>query len=72
VTSFTLAAGVDGQEKTLTFCQNATGGYTVAAPANMRGFFTVGTTANKCSSQHFMYSAVQSAWLADSPGVTNE
>jgi hypothetical protein len=72
VTSFTLAAGVDGQEKTLTFCQNATGGYTVAAPANMRGFFTVGTMANKCSSQHFTYSAVQSAWLADSPGVTNE
>ncbi len=72
VTSFTLAAGVDGQEKTLTFCQNATGGYTVAAPANMRGFFSVGTTASKCSSQHFTYSAAQSAWLADSSGVTNE
>ena len=72
VTSFALAAGLDGQEKTLTFCQNATGGYTVAAPTNVRGFFSVGTTASKCSSQHFTYAAAQSAWLADSPGVTNE
>jgi hypothetical protein len=72
VTSFTLAAGADGQEKTLEFCQNATGGYTAAAPANVRGFFTVGMTASKCSSQHFTYSAGQATWLADSPGVVNE
>jgi hypothetical protein len=72
VTSFTLAAGSDGQEKTLTFCQNATGGFTVAPPANVHGFFTVGATASKCSAQHFTYSAGQTAWLADSPGVTNE
>jgi hypothetical protein len=72
VTSFTLAAGSDGQEKTLTFCQNATGGFSVGAPTNVRGFFVVGTTANKCSSQHFTYSTAQSAWLADSPGVINE
>jgi hypothetical protein len=72
VTSFTLGAGADGQEKMLTFCQNGTGGYTVAAPVNVRGFFTVGTTASECNSQHFTYSAGQSAWLADSPGVTNQ
>jgi hypothetical protein len=72
VTSFTLAAGADGQEKTLSFCQDATGGFTAAAPSNVHGFFTVGTTANKCSSQHFTYAAGQSAWLADSPGVANE
>ena len=72
VTSFTLAAGSDGQEKTLTFCQNATGGFAVGAPTNVRGFFAVGTTANKCSSQHFTYSTALSAWLADSPGVINE
>jgi hypothetical protein len=72
VTSFTLAAGTDGQEKTLTFCENGTGGFTVAAPANVHGFFVVGTTANKCSSQHFTYSAAQSAWLADTAGVINE
>jgi hypothetical protein len=72
VTSFTLAAGADGQEKTLTFCQNGTGGFTVAAPANVHGFLTVGTTASKCSAQHYTYSAGQAAWLADSPGVANE
>ncbi|HEX6773853.1 MAG TPA: hypothetical protein VF126_17590, partial [Acidobacteriaceae bacterium] len=72
VTSFTLGTGTDGQEKTLTFCQNATGGYTVTAPANVRGFMAVGTAATKCSSQHFTYSAAQAAWLADSAGVTNE
>jgi hypothetical protein len=72
VTSFTLAAGSDGQAKTLTFCQNGTGGFTVAAPANVHGFMTVGTTASKCSSQHFNYSTAQTAWLADSAGVVNE
>jgi len=72
VTGFTLAAGSDGQEKTLEFCQNATGSFTVAAPANVHGFFTVGTTASKCSAQHYTYSTGQAAWLADSPGVANE
>jgi hypothetical protein len=72
VTGFTIPAGADGQEKTLTFCQNATGGFSVTAPANVHGFFTVGATAKMCSSQHFTYSATQSAWLADSPGVVNE
>lgn len=72
ITSFTLAAGTAGQEKTLTFCQNATGGYTVAPPSNVRGFFTVGTMLSTCSSQHFTYNATQAAWLADSPGVINQ
>ena len=72
ITSFTLPAGTDGQGKTLTFCQNATGGFTVAGPPNVHGLFTVGSTASKCSSQHFTYSVAQSAWFADSPGVTNE
>jgi hypothetical protein len=72
VSSFTLAAGADGQEKTLTFCENAAGGFSVTPPSNVHGFFTVGTAANKCSSQHFTYAAGRSAWLADSPGVINE
>jgi hypothetical protein len=38
ITSFTLAAGTDGQEKTLTICQNGTGGFTVAPPPNVHGF----------------------------------
>lgn len=72
VTSFTLAAGADGQPKTLTFCQNATGSFTVAAPTNVHGFFTVGATASKCSVQPFIYSISQTAWLATSPGVINQ
>jgi hypothetical protein len=72
VTSFTLAAGSDGQSKTLTFCQNGTGGFTVTPPANFKGFFTPGTTASKCSSQRYNYSTAQTAWLADSAGVINE
>lgn len=72
VASFTLAAGADGQEKTLTFCQDATGSRTVAAPTNVHGFFTVGTTLSKCSSQHFTYYVAQTAWLADTAGVVSQ
>jgi hypothetical protein len=72
VTSFTLAAGADGQEKTLIFCQNGTGGYTVAPPSNVHGFMTLGATASKCNAQHYTYSSAQSAWLSDSAGVVNE
>lgn len=73
VTSFTLAApAAGGYEKTLTFCENGTGGYGVTPPSNVHGFMTVGTTASKCSSQHFNYDAVQTAWLADGPGVINQ
>jgi hypothetical protein len=73
VTSFTLAAGTDGQEKTLTFCQDATGSRTISGvPSNVHGFFTIGSTLSKCSAQHFTYSTVQTAWLADSTGVINQ
>lgn len=74
ITSFTLASGTAGQEKTLTFCENGTGGFAVTPPSNVHGFMTVGTSAiaSKCNSQHFNYDTVQSAWLADGPGVVNE
>lgn len=71
ITNFTFAAGADGQEKTLIFCQDSTGNHTVTGPPQVRGFFTVGAMASMCSAQHFTYSTGQSAWLADSPGVTN-
>jgi len=72
VTSWTMAAGVAGRGFTLTLCQNATGGFTVAGtPANVRGFGTIGTTLSTCSSQHFTYSGSQTAWLADSAMVIN-
>jgi hypothetical protein len=33
---------------------------------------TSSATASKCNSQHLNYDTVQSAWLADGPGVVNE
>lgn len=75
ITSFTLGAGAAGQEKTLTFCQDATGGRNVTPPANVHGFMNLsgGTeTASTCASQHFSYNSIQTAWLADSPGVVNQ
>lgn len=70
ITSFTLSPGQDGQEKTLTFCQLGPGNYTVTPPSNVRGFLAVGPTAGTCSSQHYSYSVVQAAWIADSLGIT--
>jgi hypothetical protein len=72
ITTFTLASGTAGQNKILTFCQNGTGGFTVTPPSNVHGFMTNGLTASKCSSQVFNYDGVQTAWLAESPGVVNE
>lgn len=73
VTSFTLSApSAVGLEKTLTFCQNGTGSFTVTPPANVHGFMTIGATASKCNSQHFNYDTTQTAWLSDGPGVINE
>jgi hypothetical protein len=74
ITSFTLAAGTAGQPKTLTFCENGTGGFSVTAPSNVHGFMSItsSATASKCNSQHFMYDTTQTAWIADSSGVLNE
>jgi hypothetical protein len=36
-------------------CQNATGGFTFVPPANWSGFGTIGTTANKCSTQNMWW-----------------
>lgn len=74
ITSFTLPAGAAGQEKTLTFCENGTGGFPVTPPANVHGFMliTSSATASKCNSQHYTYNSIQTAWIADSPGVLNQ
>jgi hypothetical protein len=69
ITSFTLAAGADGQEKTLVFCENGTGGFTVTPPSNVVNFSALNTAASTCSSQHFTYSTVQTAWEADGLGT---
>lgn len=73
VTSWTLPSGAPGQPKVIHWCQNGTGGFTVAGtPANVHGFTTPGTTLNLCSSQTFTYNGTKAAWLADSAGVINQ
>ncbi len=76
VTSWTLGNGtVDGQQTIIEFCQNATGGFTVAGtPTTVRGFMTIPTSqaANKCNVQTFAWSVGQTAWLATGPGVVGE
>lgn len=71
VTSFTLGTGADGQTKTLCFKQGA-GPFTVAAPANVHGFFVVGVTNADWSCQSFVYDTTDSIWLATTPGVINQ
>jgi hypothetical protein len=72
VTGFTLSAGAPGQAMTLIFCQSGRGGATVAAPANVRGLGVVGATPSRCSSQSFVYSGNQRAWMAAGAMVVNE
>lgn len=73
ITSFTLAAGTDGQTKCLNFAHDATStAYTVTAPSNVRGLMTVGSTASKNSVQCFKYFTSDTAWLAHDPGVLNQ
>jgi hypothetical protein len=72
ITTFTLPSGVDGQGKTLTFCQDRIGSWRLNGPGNVHGLFNIGGKANRCNSQHFNYSVTQNVWLADSRGVTDE
>ena len=72
LSGFTLAAGAPGQGMVLIFCQSARGGATVAAPRNVRGLGAVGMEPSRCSSQSFVYSANQAAWMAAGSMVVNE
>jgi lysophospholipase L1-like esterase len=71
ITSFTLGAGLDGQAKTLCFVQGS-GSYSVTPPANVHGFFTIGTTNANYNCQHFTYLASPAIWVADSTGTINQ
>lgn len=71
ITTFTLAAGADGQDKKLCFKQGA-GPFTVTPPANVHGFFTVGTTNANWNCQAFNYDNTDSIWLATTTGVINQ
>lgn len=71
VTSFTLPSGTDGQRKTICWKQGS-GPFTVAPPANVHGFFTVGTTNADYNCQSYVYNSANTIWLAVDPGVINE
>jgi hypothetical protein len=71
ITSFTLAAGSDGQDKKICFKQGA-GPFTVVPPANVHGFMTVGTVNAEWSCQAFAYDNTDSIWLATSAGTINQ
>ena len=70
VSTFTLGAGGDGQQKILTFVQGS-GNYSVTPPGNVRGFFTIGTQSGGLSSQQFTYYAALGVWVANGIGTIN-
>ena len=71
ITSFTLGAGSDGQQKTICFKQGS-GPYTVAAPSNVHGLFTIGTSNAGWNCQTLAYDNTDSIWLATSAGGINQ
>lgn len=73
ISSFTMAAGGDGQQKCLAFEHDSSStAYTITPPGNVRGFFNVGIQANRFSQQCFTYFTFNTLWLANSPGVINQ
>jgi hypothetical protein len=71
ITSFTLGTASDGQDKTLCFKQGS-GAYSVTPPANVHGFFILGTTNAGWNCQTFSYDNGDSIWLATGAGVINQ
>lgn len=72
VTSWTIPNGTaDGQKTTIEWCENATGGFTVAGtPTNVTGYVAVpsGMAANTCNSQTGRWSAGLSEWVFGTVG----
>lgn len=60
----------DAQRILFKICQNATGGFTFAWPANVHGAGTVGAAANSCSQQAFTFDQPSATWFAEGPMVT--
>lgn len=67
---FTIVAGAAGQTECFQFVENSTGLFTVTPPADVLGFMTIVTTANKRNVQCFSYSTVATAWVAQSIGAS--
>jgi hypothetical protein len=65
----TLVLNTKPHSFTVRICQNATGGWTLAWPAEIRGGMTISSAANSCSVQSFK-SFGGSVWYATAAGVT--
>ena len=75
VTAFTVASGSDGQILCIDWGQDTIGGRSVpfsAAPANLGGFFSIGSTASKENMQCYNYIASISRWIAMDGGRVNQ
>jgi hypothetical protein len=62
VTGLTLSGALDGQQVTLEFQQNSTGGFTVSS-TQLVGLSTPNPAANAVSSQTFQYVALTNTWV---------
>ena len=62
VTSSTIAGGVSGQIITINICQNGTGAYTFAWPANVTNPPVVGPAPNACTSVPAVFNGTN--WIA--------
>lgn len=71
ITTFTLAAGYDGQPKCLEFAHDGTmTTYTVTPPANVIGFML--SVGLKRAQQCFTYFTADALWVANNPGVISQ
>jgi hypothetical protein len=70
VTGWTIPNGLGGQNATVTFCENGTGGYTVSGtPSNVGNWpGLTSTSANACTSIHLTWNTSQGQWLAPPVG----
>lgn len=62
ITSIVVENATDGQEITLLWAVDATGGYTVTAPSSLVGFPTPNNTANSHSTMRFTYNSANTNW----------
>lgn len=74
ITSFTLPAGKDGQEKCLNFVHDITStAYTIGNPSNLIGLFpSPSSVAGKHNIQCFLYFVADSLWEAKDSGVIGQ
>lgn len=70
ITSMSLTNPTDGQEITLLWEVDVTGGYTITPAANLLGFTTPSNTASKNSTQKFTYNSGNTNWYSLAVGVT--